>query len=99
VSTLLHATVYVFLLNLLNVLVHIANKMGLQKKFAPDGLSGSSSWCRSPNGAHDQILISLFDNYFPSYRYRAPSPIFPINRVIQPEVIEKSTNYVSVGRN
>jgi hypothetical protein len=31
VSTLLHAIVYVLLHNLLNVLVHIANKMGLQK--------------------------------------------------------------------
>jgi hypothetical protein len=31
VSTLLHATVYVFLDNLTNVLVHIANKMRLQK--------------------------------------------------------------------
>jgi hypothetical protein len=31
VSTLLHATVYVTH-NLLKVLVHIANKMGLQKK-------------------------------------------------------------------
>jgi hypothetical protein len=32
VSTLPHATAYVFLHNLLNVLVQIANKMGLQKK-------------------------------------------------------------------
>jgi hypothetical protein len=32
VSTLIHAIVYVFLHNLLNVLVQIANKMGLQKK-------------------------------------------------------------------
>jgi hypothetical protein len=32
VSTLLHATVYVFLHNLLNVLVQTANKMGLQKQ-------------------------------------------------------------------
>jgi hypothetical protein len=32
VSTLLHAIVYMFLHNLLNVLVHIANKIGLQKK-------------------------------------------------------------------
>jgi hypothetical protein len=32
VSTLLHATVYMFLHNLLNVLVQIANKMGLQNK-------------------------------------------------------------------
>jgi hypothetical protein len=31
VSTLLHATVYVFLRSLLNVLLEIANKMGLQK--------------------------------------------------------------------
>jgi hypothetical protein len=30
-STLLHATVYMFLRNLLNVPVQIANKMGLQK--------------------------------------------------------------------
>jgi hypothetical protein len=32
VSTVLHATVYMFLHNFLNVLVQIANKMGLQKK-------------------------------------------------------------------
>jgi hypothetical protein len=32
VSTLLHATVYMFLHNLLNALVQIANKMGLRKK-------------------------------------------------------------------
>jgi hypothetical protein len=32
VSTLLRATVYTFLHNLLNVLVQIANKMRLQKK-------------------------------------------------------------------
>jgi hypothetical protein len=32
VSTLLHATVYVFLHNLLNVLVQMANKMGFFKK-------------------------------------------------------------------
>jgi hypothetical protein len=31
VSTLLHATVYMFLHNLLNVLVQIANEMGLEK--------------------------------------------------------------------
>jgi hypothetical protein len=35
---------------------------------ASDGLSASSSWCRS----HDQILISLFDNYFLSSRCSAP---------------------------
>jgi hypothetical protein len=32
VTTLLHATVYMFLHNLLNVLVQIANKVGFQKK-------------------------------------------------------------------
>jgi hypothetical protein len=31
---------------------------------ATDGLWVSSSWCRAPNGAHNQILISLFDSYF-----------------------------------
>jgi hypothetical protein len=31
-NTLLNATVYMFLQNLLNVLVQTANKMGLQKK-------------------------------------------------------------------
>jgi hypothetical protein len=31
VSTLLHATVYVFLHNLLNVLLHTANKMAFKK--------------------------------------------------------------------
>jgi hypothetical protein len=34
-STLLHATVYMILHNLLNVLVQIANKMELQKKVFP----------------------------------------------------------------
>jgi hypothetical protein len=33
VSTLLHATVYLFLHNLLNVLVEIANKMGFRKEY------------------------------------------------------------------
>jgi hypothetical protein len=33
VRILLHATVYLFLHNLLNVLIQIENKMGLQKKF------------------------------------------------------------------
>jgi hypothetical protein len=31
---------------------------------ASDSLSASSSWFRAPNGAHDQILIYLFDSYF-----------------------------------
>jgi hypothetical protein len=31
---------------------------------ATDGLSASSSWCRAPDGAPNQILISLFDSYF-----------------------------------
>jgi hypothetical protein len=42
VSTLLHATVYVFLHNLLNVQVQIANKMGLQKYFVELVLSSQS---------------------------------------------------------
>jgi hypothetical protein len=31
---------------------------------ATDGLLDISSWFRAPNGAHNQILISLFDSYF-----------------------------------
>jgi hypothetical protein len=61
-------------------------------------MSASWFWCRSPNGEHDQILISLFHNYFLSSRCRAPSPISPMYRVIQPEVKVKSQSYVSVGR-
>jgi hypothetical protein len=38
----------------------------------PDGLSASSSWCRT----HNQILISLFSPC------RAPSPISPMNKVM-----------------
>jgi hypothetical protein len=38
VSTLLHATVYMFLHNLLNVLVQSANKMGLQKQIVSQKL-------------------------------------------------------------
>jgi hypothetical protein len=34
-STLLHATLYFFLHNLLNVLVQLANKMRLQRKYLP----------------------------------------------------------------
>jgi hypothetical protein len=39
VSTLLHTTVYMFLHKLLNVLVQIANKIGLQKTFINDAVS------------------------------------------------------------
>jgi hypothetical protein len=47
VSTLLHATVNMFLRNLLNVLVQIANKMGLQKKLCCDAFP----WYRTDNRA------------------------------------------------
>jgi hypothetical protein len=53
-----------------------------------DGLSASSSWCRVPNGAHNQILISL--TVTSSSWCRAPSTISPMNRVIQPKVKVKS---------
>jgi hypothetical protein len=43
VSTLLHATVYVFLYSLLHVLVQIANKMGLQKKICSHVTTGVRS--------------------------------------------------------
>jgi hypothetical protein len=63
---------------------------------ATDGLSASSSWCRSPNGAHDHFLISLFDNYFLSSRCRAPSHISPMKRVGDPA---RSQSHVRVGQN
>jgi hypothetical protein len=53
---------------------------------ATDSLSASSSSCQAPNGVHDQISISLFDNYFLSSRCRTLSPLSPMNRVIQPKV-------------
>jgi hypothetical protein len=63
-----------------------------------DGLSASSSWCQDPNGAHKQILISLFDSYFVFSVYGS-LPISPMNRVIQPNVEVRSQNHVSAGRN
>jgi hypothetical protein len=44
-STLLHATVYKFIHNLLNVLVQIANKMGLQKKIPQDVIPRFAGVC------------------------------------------------------
>jgi hypothetical protein len=66
---------------------------------ATDSQSASSSWYRAPCWAHDQILISLFDNYFKVSSCRAPSSISPINRVVQPKVEVKSQSHVSAGRN
>jgi hypothetical protein len=40
------------------------NATSISSYNATDGLSAISSWCRAPNGAHNQILISLFDSYF-----------------------------------
>jgi hypothetical protein len=39
---------------------------------ATDGQSVSSSWCRTPFGTYDQILISLSDNYFFILHARRP---------------------------
>jgi hypothetical protein len=64
-----------------------------------DVLLASKSWCCAQNGAHNQILIPLFDSYDLSSWRRAASPISPMNRVIQPEVKVKRQGYVSVGRN
>jgi hypothetical protein len=51
-STLLHAPVYMFLLNLLNVLVQIPNKMGLQKKNL-----GWFTQCHSRSLSHHNSLL------------------------------------------
>jgi hypothetical protein len=71
----------------------------ISRYIATDGLSASSSWCRAPHEAHDQIFISLFDNYFLSSWCKAPSLISPMNWMIQPEVEVRSQSYVNVGRN
>jgi hypothetical protein len=47
-TTLLHATVYMFLHNLLNVIVQIANKMGLQKNIYRTQLTGLLGGTASP---------------------------------------------------
>jgi hypothetical protein len=59
---------------------HCNDASSISIYIATDGLSVSSSWCRTPNGAHDQILIYLFNCYILSSRCRAPSPISPHER-------------------
>jgi hypothetical protein len=61
-----------------------------------DGQSTSSSWCWAPCGARDEILI-FFVWQFLSSRCRAPSPIFPMNRIVQPKV--KDQSYISEEQN
>jgi hypothetical protein len=70
----------------------------LSSYIATDGLSASLSWCLAPNGAYDQILISLFDSYILSSWCRAPSPISPMKKVIQPKIKVKNQSHVSVGQ-
>jgi hypothetical protein len=78
--------------------LHCNDASSVPSYIATDGLSASSSWCRAPNGAQNQILIYLFDSYLSS-RCRAPSPISPMSRVIQPKVKAKSRSHVSAVRN
>jgi hypothetical protein len=60
-STLLHAAVYMFIHNLLNALVQIANKMGLHKKIL--GLASLRNFrvkceaCRAQNGQGSTVHI------------------------------------------
>jgi hypothetical protein len=54
VSTLLHGTVYVSLQSLLNVLVQIANKMGLQKKIS----NQNTDWGSEHLSKYKVILLS-----------------------------------------
>jgi hypothetical protein len=44
--------------------VQCNNASSISSYIATYGLSASSSRCRAPIGAHNQILISLFDSYF-----------------------------------
>jgi hypothetical protein len=63
-NTLLHATVYVFLHNLLNVLVHIANKMGITKKVSVQLSTETSS--------HTYSLLVSYAREAPRNIYRSP---------------------------
>jgi hypothetical protein len=60
-NTLLHATVYMFLHILLNVLVQIANKMGLQKKLLFFDK-------HVPRQQIHAIIEEMWDGYLSSYR-------------------------------
>jgi hypothetical protein len=63
VSTFLHATLYMFLHNLLNVLVQIANKVGLQTKRSSSYIATdcqSASYSCSSYIATDGQSVSLF---------------------------------------
>jgi hypothetical protein len=74
VSTLLHATVYMFLHNFLNVLVQIANKMGLQKKLHINFFSNLFNY-----------LIMLYNdswhNHFQEQKLSNISYIFKMNSI------------------
>jgi hypothetical protein len=52
---------------------HTLTSPKFKVKLTTGGHSASSFWCQAHFGAHDQILISLFDNYFISSSCRAPS--------------------------
>jgi hypothetical protein len=56
-STLLHATVYMFLHNLLNVLVQMANKNGITKK--------NRSYQTSADGRLPYLVVCLENSYSP----------------------------------
>jgi hypothetical protein len=58
VSTLLHATVYMFLHNFLNVLLQIANKIGLQKTIANARYQRDQTVERNYNKESVQMNIS-----------------------------------------
>jgi hypothetical protein len=64
VSTLVHATVYMFLHNLLHGLVLIANKMGLQKKISYNMATFITTAVRTSN----PISESASELYRPSDR-------------------------------
>jgi hypothetical protein len=85
-STLLHATVYVFLHNLLNVLVQIANKMGFKKMIIKEG----TRWrfwfrhydtSRTVSGSSLDEVIEFFNLSNPSSRIMVMGLIQPLTEI------------------
>jgi hypothetical protein len=70
---------------------------------ATGGLSASSSWCRDPNGAHNQILISFLWQLLSLLGVGLPHPYPPWTGWSSPKskskVKIKSRSHVSAGRN
>jgi hypothetical protein len=98
VSTLLHATIYMFLHNLLNVLVQIANKMGLQKKTMQGDPLGACCKSFGPCGDRDTTQLNVNSMTLSVDQYVQCTHIaFSVNAVT--EHLLRSSRIPAVDRN